>query len=69
MCVYNQPTWNLLSDIAWHLTNHMTVIAIIGVSCIDDMNDDASEHDSFFRECYRLSPSPPPPLVFDRAWE
>ena len=51
------------------LTNHMTVIAIIGVSCIDDMNDDASEHDSFFRECYRLSPSPPPPLVFDRAWE
>ena len=51
------------------LTNHITVIANIGVSCIDDMNDDASERDSFFRECYRLSPSSPLPFVFERAWE
>lgn len=46
---------------AWHLINHMTIVANIGVSCIDDMNDDdASERDSFSREIYQAIPSPPP---------
>ena len=44
----------------------MTIVANMGVSCIDDMNDDdASERDSFSRECYQTLPSPPPPSPSD----
>ena len=31
----------------------MTFITKVGVSCIDHMNDDAPEVDSFTHECYQ----------------
>ena len=37
----------------------MTIITQVGVSYVDDMNDDVPEVDRFSRECYQA----PPPLI------
>ena len=45
---------------AWQLVNinHMTILTKVGASCVDHMNDDVPEVDSFSRECYQALSSP-----------
>ena len=48
------------TNIAWQLVNinHMTILTKVGASCVDHMNDDAPEVDSFSHECYQALSSP-----------